>query len=235
MIDAITSSQLAMNSDKLQLSAVSQNIANMHTPGFKRELAIQAPFDKLVDTDLETVASQLQVAQLHRQATLDKTNRPLDVALSGEGYFTVQTDDGVHYTRRGDFKRNSKGELVTFDDQRVMGKGGAIRIDGNEFQIKKDGTIIIDNKPSYQLNVVKFTSSAHLQALSNGYFQSQQTPQPMDASISVHQGYLEQSNVKSVEEMLMMTKLARHFEASQRVMKTADEMLSQAVSQLGEG
>lgn len=235
MLDAITSSQLAMNQDKLQLQALSQNIANIHTPGYKRELMDNAPFEKLLDANKMSVANHMTLSNLQRQGAFSQTNKTYDVAISGQGFFVVESEQGVYYTRRGDFHLNKHGELVTFDDKRVMGVGGAIRLDSNKVVIKQDGSITVDDKPYAQLQIMKFDKPSQLKANGSGYFVATNEPTPIDSRTLILQGFTEQSNVKSIEEMVAMTTISRHFESNQRVMKTADNLLSQAINQLGEG
>lgn len=235
MLDAITSSQLAMNQDKLQLQSITQNIANIHTPGYKRELMNNGPFEKLIAADKSAVSANMTISNLQRQGSFSQTNKTYDVAISGQGFFMVEGEQGVYYTRRGDFHLNKHGELVTFDGKRVMGASGSIRLDGNKIKIQPDGTITSNNKPYAQLKLVKFEQPSQLHSLGSGYFSSTVEPLAVDSKTLVLQGFIEQSNVKSIEEMVAMTTISRHFESNQRVMKTADNLLSQAINQLGEG
>lgn len=235
MMDAITATHVAMLQDQLRLQSISQNISNMQTPGYKRQLIESLGFDEQIQAQMTSISQQMQLSTQTVQGTFSQSNLPNEMALTGDGYFEVQTDNGVFYTRRGDFHVNEHGELATATGARLLGKGGVIRVDDNAFTINANGELFIDNQKVEQINVVQFSRPEALNYLGQGLYESQETPQPTGISTHIMQGYLEQSNVKSIDEMMEMVKTSRHFEASQRVMHLADGMLSTAINQLGEG
>lgn len=224
MLDAITATQVAMLQDQLRLQSISQNVSNMQTPGYKRQLIENTGFDK-----------HMQLYTQGVQGTFVQSRLPNELALAGDGYFEVQTDDGVFYTRRGDFHVNEHGELATATGARLLGKGGVLRVDDNAFKIDASGSVFIDNQKVDQVNVVQFSRPEALTYQGQGLYESQESPMSATSTTHVLQGFLEQSNVKSIDEMMEMVKTSRHFEASQRVLRTADGLLSTAINQLGEG
>lgn len=224
MFDAITATQLAMGFDQLKLQSISQNIANMNTPGFKRQVIEQMTFNEHLDP-----------LPIQTQAALTQTQNPTDLALSSEGYFQVQSDEGIFYTRRGDFQINAQGELSMPTGEVLLGQGGAIKVPHQNFKITPLGALLIDNHQLDQLILVDFKQPSQLQYKGHGLYQTEESPIPSDNKTKVLQGYLEQSNVKSLDEMMELVKTSRHFEANQRVLRTADNLLATAISQLGEG
>lgn len=235
MLDAITSSQLAMLQDQLKLQSISQNVSNMQTPGYKRQLLESIGFDEHFNVQMSSVSQQLQLTNKSLQGAFIQSHHPGELALSGDGYFEVQNEDGTFYTRRGDFHISKEGELVTATGARLMGRSGALKVDDNDFTINESGELFIDNHKVDQLSVVHFSHPQQLTYRGEGLYESSEAPQQIDGNTHVLQGYLEQSNVKSVDEMMDMMKASRHFESAQRVMRTADTMLSTAINQLGEG
>lgn len=235
MLDAISTAQIAMLQDQLRLQMVSQNVSNMQTPGYKRQLVESIGFNEQLQAQMATVLQQMPAYTQNVQGTSVQSHIPSELALSGEGYFEVQTDEGVFYTRRGDFHVNDQGELVTVTGARLLGKSGPLRVDDNSFTIDSAGWLFIDNRKTDQVNIVQFEHPDQLNYRGQGLYESQQSPVPFDGKTRVLQGFLEQSNVKSVDEMMEMVKTSRHFEASQRIMRTADALLSTAINQLGEG
>jgi flagellar basal body rod protein FlgG len=233
ILDAIGTSQLAMNVDQLKLQTISHNIANINTPGFKRELLEQVEFNDFLQPPTDAM-QQVYKQEISIQGTLVQTNNPKDFALSGAGYFQVQGEQGVYYTRRGDFHINQKGELVTATGENVLGGGGAIQIDNESFSIDGQGTLFIDHRKVDQLQLAHFEHPEMLRYMGNGLYQSQESPNSMNAQTKVLQGFIEQSNIKSVDEMLHMVSTSRHFEACQKVLRTADSMSATAINQLGE-
>ncbi len=234
MLDAITASQIALLQDKAKLESISQNVANMQTPGYKRELSENVGFDEQLQAQMATVVQQLQHSTQYSQGTFTQSRLPNELALAGDGYFEVQTNDGVFYTRRGDFHVNEQGELATPTGARLLGKSGVLRVDDNPFTIDSNGNLLIDHHKVEQVSVVQFSNPQALNYLGQGLYTSDESPLPNNGTTHVLQGFLEQSNVKSVDEMMEMIKTARHFESSQRVMHVADELMSTAIHQLGE-
>ena len=235
MLDAISATHVAMLQDQVRLQSISQNVSNMQTPGYKRQLIEAEGFDEQIMAQMTSVSQELQRSTQFQQGTFIQSKQPNELSLAGDGFFEVQTDEGVFYTRRGDFHVNEQGELTTATGARLLGKGGALRVEDNAYTIDSSGNISIDNHKVDQVNVVRFSHPEQLNYHGQGLYESLEAPIPTDGSTRVLQGFLEQSNVKSIDEMMEMVKTSRHFEASQRVMRTADNMLSTAINQLGEG
>lgn len=235
MLDAINATQLAMEVDQLKLQSISQNVANMNTPGFKKQLVEYSGFDEQLQAQMNNVVQQLQRSQIKTQGTFNQTHNPNDMALAGEGYFQVQSDQGIFYTRRGDFQVNNRGELATATGEAILGKGGVIKVDNNAFTVDAQGALFIDHHKTDQFNIVAFNETNQLRYVGNGLYQSDEAPNPTNSNTRILQGFIEQSNVKSIDEMMDMVKNSRHFEANQRVMRTADNLLATAINQLGEG
>lgn len=226
MLDAISAMQLAMDFSQLKLQTLSNNISNMNTPGFKRQSLEYSSFDE----QLLSNASQIST-----QGAFTQTHQPKDLALSGTGYFQVQNEQGLFYTRRGDFKVNEHGELSTATGEVVLGKSGVIKVDDFDFSVNSSGAIFIDHRKVDQLNLVQFNQPNRLEYIGNGLYQCTEPALPISAQTRVLQGFIEQSNVTSVDEMMDLIKTSRHFESSQRVMSTANNLLATAINQLGEG
>lgn len=235
MLDAITATQVAMLQDQLRLQSISQNVSNMQTPGYKRQLLDSTGFDEQFHAQMQNVSQQMHLSTQQVQGTVLQSQHAGDLALSGPGFFEVQAGDKTFYTRRGDFHVNEKGELATPTGAVLLGENGAIHVEDNAFSIDKSGSVFIDNRKVDQIQRVQFEHPEQLSALGHGLYESQESPQPVDSSTQVLQGHLEQSNVKSVDEMMEMVKTSRHYEGSARVMRTADSLLSTAINQLGEG
>lgn len=235
MLDAITYAQVAMLQDQLRLQSISQNISNMQTPGYQSQRLETTGFNEQLQADMATVSQQVHLSTEHLQGSFVSSKRPNELALAGNGYFEVQTDNGVFYTRRGDFHINAQGELATAAGARLLGKSGVLRVDDNSFNIDTSGNVFIDNRKVDQINIVEFDNQELLTYQGSGLYATEAMPRPADAATRVIQGSLEQSNVKSLDEMMDMIKTSRHFESVQRVMHIADSLMSVAINQLGEG
>ncbi|WP_198971517.1 flagellar hook-basal body protein [Xylophilus sp. ASV27] len=191
--------------------------------------------------------------------TLKSTGRGLDLALAGPGYFEVLTEAGPAYTRQGDFRIDGRGRLVTAAGQLVMGQGGEIRLNAAEPVIDAAGNVFesqgaaaaftdggsgkalgtgmhpADAQPVARLKVVQFDDPKAIQRQGGGLVQGAGVPTQMkDADIQVRQGYLENSNVSAMQEMVQMIQTMRHFESMQKVAISYDDMTGQAVRKLGD-
>ncbi len=235
MFDAISATHVAMIQDQLRLQSINQNISNMQTPGYKRQIIESTGFDEQLQTEMASISQQMQVSQLQIQGTVIQSHQPNDIAIAGDGFFEVQTPEGIFYTRRGDFHVNEHGELSTATGGLLLGKGGTIRVDDNQFTLDKQGVLYIENRKVDQLNIVHFAHSQQLQYRGQGLYESLEPAIPVNSTTRTLQGFIEQSNVKSIDEMMELIKTSRHFEAAQRVMRIADRLLSTAINQLGEG
>jgi flagellar basal body rod protein FlgG len=235
MIDAISAAQIAMIQDQSRLQTINQNISNMQTPGYRRQLLEPLSFKEQLAADASSVNEQMLRGSIMKQGTVIQSQKSTDLAIAGNGFFTVQTEEGIFYTRRGDLEVNERGELCTATGGLILGQSGALRVDDNQFTIDSQGIVYIDNNKIDQLKIVDFSNTEALQYRGQGLYETQETPNPVNSGTRVLQGFIEQSNVKSVDEMLELVKTSRHFEASQRVMHIANNLLSNAINQLGEG
>jgi flagellar basal-body rod protein FlgF len=243
----------SMQHDSQRMDRIANNIANALTPGFKREVvavsAGQQSFPALVqgsgvfDYQLASQrTSSVEILRDSKVGTLKSTNQSLDVALMGEGYFEIQTENTTSYTRQGNFKTDSKGRLVTSAGHPVMGKNGEIYIGDVRPQIDQFGNIFDSSNPVgrlqapiAQIKVVQFDRDAALDRFPNGMMQTQASPNLLpDDKIQIRQGFLENSNVNNTQEMIQLMQTMRHFESMQRVALGYDEMMGSAIRRLGE-
>lgn len=186
-----------------------------------------------------------------RPGTLKSTGQSLDLALAGPGYFEVSTDNGPAYTRQGNFQVDARGRLVTAQGFPVMGKGGEIYLNsrtpvidtiGNVFE--SSGANAMGGNPSLtggqnpaaaQIMVVQFEDEKSLQRLGDGLVAgSGNTSVLKDADVQIRQGFLENSNVNSLQEMVQLMQTMRHFESMQKIVLGYDDMTGQAIRKLGE-
>ena len=225
-----------------QEAAVAHNMANATSTGFKTELhklrAVQVQNAQMPTRAFVVDAS---VADDFSTGPLQHTNRPLDMAVQGKGWFAVQMPDGTEgYTRNGNFEINANGILQTRTGLPVIGSGGPVTLPPDvEVAIGTDGTISTvprtgaRNSTSTvdQLKLVN-PPEADLVRGGDGYFRlAGGNPAPADPAVRVASGYLEGSNVNVVEQMVSMISLARQYEMQTKMLSTAQEM-DRAASQL---
>jgi len=210
-----------------KLEAVSNNLANASTIGYKKDIV---SFDK---------AFRARVDQDFSQGDVVKTDNPLDVALGPQGLFKVETPDGIKYTRNGNFSLSSEGILVDKSGNPVMGQGGAIFIDtmdpNTSINIDESGQIFLNNEILDTLDVVSFENMKALEKTGDNllvYTGNTADEVPLE-NVRVEAGSLEQANVQAVEEMAKMIDYQRMFETYTKSMKTFDEIDSKAINDVG--
>lgn len=241
-----------------RLEVISNNLANVNTIGFKRDaLAFKeflAPFpdgtgsepsvSKPGEQNLKKDASYTGIVELRTdfsQGGIRETGNPLDVALSGEGFFAIQTKDGVRYTRQGNFRLNNENTLVTHDGNPVLGPGGPITIQGtgNAISIDAQGKISLGdglaNEAVGDLRIVKFENPEKLVKTGNGLFMltGEDVEEIAADNFSINQGAIESSNVTAVKEMTRMIEVLRSYQAYQKVISTIDSINERAATDLG--
>jgi flagellar basal-body rod protein FlgF len=246
-----------MNATLSQQDVIANNLANVSTVGFKQNRAVDLAFptylisrlnDQQVKTmdgtaDLRTniglmgggVATQ-NITTDYAQGAHIETQNPLDLAINGSNFFTVMTPNGkTLLTRDGGFNLDNNGRLVTKDGLPVMGHNGEIFIDGSQVAIDQEGNISVDSKPLDQLLIVKAQDQTQLTKVGHSLFlaspQAKIDKAPDD--IQVQQGFLEQSNVNSMSEMVNMIDNYRSYELNSRIISTYDHVMSEASSEIG--
>ena len=228
MTDTITAIANAMHSDAEALRAISQNVANAQTPAYRREVPIaRASFDDVAN------ALRLDSSVDVRPGTLQSTGEPLHFAIEGKGFFVVSGAQGERLTRRGDFRLDANGQLVTASGDAVLGASGPIQLTGSP-SVASDGTVRVADVVVDKLRIAEVTDGTQLQPVGDDTYRLADGEQPLDAGASqVRQGYVETSNVQSVNEMIALMETMRRFEASQRFVRGYDDMVGKAIETLG--
>lgn len=244
-MDALAIAGLSMQNDLSQLNTISQNLANVLTPAYKREIQVSRAFDSHVDAsdaahnggspEARASVSDASVVIDPAIGTLRATSNPLDVAIESKGFLEVMTDNGVAYTRQGNLHLDSAGRLTNGQGFPVSGMGGDLHISGTGLTIDHTGTLQQAGKAMGQLKLVQFTNPQLLEPLGNGLF-GKGGAQISDAAVTtkMKSGFLEASNVSSPQEMIKLTETVRHFESMQKVFQGYDDVFQKAITKLGD-
>jgi len=242
MIKGIFSSGSGMMPRLMRLDVIANNVANADTVGFKKDnLFVQI----LKDGGVGQATGKGELAGLDVKEFTDFTEgsfRPtgnsLDLAIQGEGFFALETPQGVRYTRNGSFSVADNGELVNSSGYPVLGTAGHIEIQNaekiqrNDITITKGGEMYIGKNLIAKIRLVTFSDMNTLQKTTGTLFMTDEKPSEVRASdenTTVRQGYLEESNVEALSEMVQMVELTRSFESDSRTMRYQDETLSKAM------
>jgi flagellar basal-body rod protein FlgF len=208
---------------------VSHNLANVSTNGFRAELAAFRAVPVRGDGASSRVyALESTVGYSTAPGVVQTTGRPLDVAVKGNGWLTVQALDGTEaYTRAGALEVNAEGVLTDLQGRPVVGDGGPLTIPANaEVEVASDGTVsakVGRERPQPLGRLKLVTPEAPLQRGTDGLFRAAEGDLAADPTARVQSGALEGSNVNAVESMVAMIAAARQFEQQMKALQTAEQ------------
>lgn len=236
-----------------QLGVIANNVANVNTTGFKAD-------NSLFEEYLMPGASAGGMSGRDRRfsytqdrstwhdfsaGAIEQTKNPLDVAISGDGMFVVQTPGGERYTRSGAFQINAQGQLVTPAGHAVLGENGPIVFQqgDQDMSIAKDGTVTVREGSNTtadsqrgRIRIVRFEQpqqlrkeGANLYSVPNGV-----TAVAAGATSTLQQGAIEKSNVSAVTEMTRMVEAMRSYQSIASLMQQQTQLESKAIEKLAE-
>ncbi len=199
---------------------ISNDLANAVTPGYKSDRVSVQSFGDLLVTDLGTgqvAGSVVAGARVQEQVTdlrpniLKPSDEPLDMAISGEGYFAIQTDQGVRYTRNGQFQANNRGELVDAMGNNVLSQAN------RPIRVAQNGTVQATDVGIFALPNARKGGDNYFTGTATGKGEGQ-----------VKTGQLEMSRTDAARTVVQMMASLRAIEAGQKVLTTIDESLGKA-------
>jgi len=230
----LTDSIESMLAQEQRLNQVTNNLANADTTGFKKDAVSFQEMLYQASANRQRVGKGLKILTDHGQGVVRMTGNPLDMAIAGEGFFRVQTAQGVRYTRAGNFQLNGEGQLVMPNGNQVLGDNGPIVLTSPEFTVDAHGRILVDGNQVGQLSIVTVDDLKMLEKEGESLFRLKEGGQEVAAqNFTLKQGFLEQSNVNTVEEMTEMIEILRAYEGQQKMIRALDELDDLAVRRVG--
>lgn len=264
MLRALYTAASGMTAQQFNIDTISNNLANANTTGYKKVrpefqdllyLTLQSPVVPSGGTQASGAAASQGIfvglgvrpsgsQTIFQQGNLQNTSNPLDVALSGPGFFVVGDESGntSFYTRDGSFKLDAEGNLTTSDGYFVLDdSGGKITLPAgaHDISIAKDGTISYQaegqtgSEEAGKIGVVQFANPAGLERVGHNLYKAsaasgepQQQSDSSSGTTSVEQYCLESSNVQVVEEMVNLITAQRAYELNSKAIQASDDMLS---------
>jgi len=217
-----------------ELRTVAQNVANASTVGYRREGVVFSEYVKQGGSESLSMAQAGAHFIDQSQGALKRTGGSFDMAIEGDGYFSVETQNGQRLTRAGNFSLNDLGELVTVDGQRVLSAdGGAITIPAGSgaISVSSDGEISADGVAISQIGV-STADPKSLRREGDNLFRAANGAQPA-TDFKVAQGFLEQSNVNTVTEIARLIEVQRSYELGQGLMEREHNRLTSMIQTLG--
>jgi flagellar basal-body rod protein FlgG len=242
-----------LDAQQTRMNVISNNLANVNTSGFKRDRAIfedllyqnvrqpggqtgtntKSPTGLMLGTGVRVVATE----KLHAQGNMINTQNPLDMAIAGDGFFQIfQADGTIAFTRDGNFKLSSTGQLVTSGGS-LLQPAVTIPNTASSVTIGRDGTVSIElsaggSQVIGQIQLARFVNPSGLESKGQNLMKetpASGTPQALQPGVNgagvLMQGTLEASNVNVVEEMVSMIETQRAYEINSKAISAVDGML----------
>lgn len=259
------------------MNSIAQNLSNVNTDGYKRETAVLKAFPEMLarrvnddgqvkfplgSFDKAPIAGKIGTGVEYNEAfvrfeqgSLMETGSEFDFALEGDGFFTLETPNGIRYSRNGSFTISGDGYVVDNHGNYLLSEQGRIRVARNNFKVDKQANIMTNADVAFdgftsmtsndwqseislgKLKLVDFKHKRYLVREGNHlYAETKFSGVPQDLeNPKVLQGFLEKSTVQPVDEMVRMIEVQRLYEANQKVIQTQDELIGHAVNRVMRG
>ncbi len=251
LVRGIYTAASAMITEMAKQDIIANNLANMDTTGFKQDaISFRARMDQTIYGIapgssggnpsvqklglLSTGTTVDRISVDYAQGNLRPTSNPLDLGLRGAGFFTIQTPQGLAYTRNGSFQLNNNRILVDSEGNPVLSTSGLIQLPPTgQFHVAQDGTVSAGAQIVGRLRLADFANRAkQLVKRGNSYYQMVSGTELPATGAAVQQGSLEQSTVNPISEMVDMITALRGYESSQKALQTEDSELGRAVNDI---
>ena len=255
MVRGLYTAYTGMLNQQKKMDTLSNNLANADTTGYKKEGVTAKTFEtqlaiKVKDGSNAYIDQQIGKLNLgvkigenytdYSQGSYRYTGNTYDLALGGDGFFNISFmnkagEQSVKYTRDGNFTIDNEGALRTQDGDYVLGESGEIYIPTNavDVSINKLGEIYADGEYIDTIKITDFEYYNYLKKYGENMYDAVDGATEKEPTATIDQGYLEQSNINVVTEMVNMISLSRTYEANQKLIQTMDDALDKSANQIG--
>lgn len=246
MISALYKAGTGMQVQSKKMDVVSNNIVNSATVGYRADSLLTTTFEDVmfgeynssngdINRSIGGLSSGIHIDSVvtsFKDGSLKETGRSADLAVQGQGFFSINTPNGVYYTRAGNFSVDRYGQLLTDEGYGVMGQNGDIFVNPENFTVNEDGDVYSDGVFVDRIRIVRFENMDSVQRYGENLFRCDEAPVDSE-DYKIMQGCLETSNVDINKEYINMLEIYRNHEANQRVIKMIDETLGRAANDIG--
>lgn len=257
MVKGLYTAYTGLHNEQRRLDVISNNIANSNTTGYKKmgvtsqsfsqELAVRVDDDSdgYLVKGIGDVSLGVKIGETYTdfsQGGFRETGNAYDVALEGDGFFTISTTDKsgtehIRYTRDGSFTVTRDGYLVTKDGDFVLGTNNQriqiLGADTADVSMDSLGNVYANEVLVGRLQIVDFQNKDALSLYGENMFEALPEAGMVASTALTRQGYLETSNVNVINEMVSMITITRAYETNQKMMQTIDSTLDKAVNEIG--
>lgn len=252
MIRGLYTAVSGLITQEAKQDVITNNLANANTTGFKTDQLAIKQFNEVLLQNYDgghgskpvrhelgsiSLGSSIDETKTYfTQGMLNQTNKDMDFAIDGRGFFAVQRGNNTYYTRDGHFHVNAQGYLVNDSGDRVLGTNSAtgvvepIIVGNGKLKSDDNNNIFINDRLAYTFNAVDFQDYNALKKIGDNLYEGQA---PVNGKIYVKQGFIEKSNVNIINEMVNMMTVMRSFETNQKMVQIIDETLNKAANEVG--
>lgn len=221
---------MILRSSERRVEVVANNVANVSTPGFRR----QVPYATLSSSLDSSGQPAIKLHTDHEDGRLSATNRTLDVAISGPGFFQLKDGEVTVYSRAGQFRRLEDGRVANAQGHILQQSGGGdLVLESGAVEILSDGTIVENDRPVARIPLFAPEANEQLEPAGGSVFAISGTAAEVDQP-QLRQGMLETSNVVLGDEMVLMMAALRQAESGARLVTLYDELMGRAITSLGQ-
>ena len=237
-----------MLSQGRRMDVVANNMTNISTAGYKAEMYTDRTFDEVmvsrIGNKIKTPYQTMEAYQSHilapdqlytdfGQSSFEETRLPLDFAIQGEGFFAIDTGDGVAYTRAGSFTLDNEGYLCLSELGRVLDReGNPIQLPTDKLDPDSQGNLYTQGGQYLgTLGVFMFEDNQALERNDRGLFTGENAQ--ASENFEIWNGYLERSNSDMVKQMTEMITYQRALQSAAQISKMYDQVMSQAAKDIG--
>jgi len=249
MVRGLYTSALGMITKMQRMDVVTNNMANMNTTAYKRDYVVSQAFSnelmhRLNDPGLRMFRGMTMpigninpgvfvddVVTSFTQGSLELSGNPLDIAIFGQGFFTINVDGEELFTRDGSFTL-ANGMLLTATGGRVQGQNGDIILPNGYIVIDEQGRIFVNEEHVDTLSMTMFSDLHSLRKMQDNLFRTTELSEQIPFAGTLQQGFLEGSNVNIVREMVDMITLSRAYETNAKMVTIQDNTLQHAVNDI---
>lgn len=221
---------------KRRLDMTANNLANIQTTAFKAEHPLFEEFlIKPVNSKAVSFVQDYGSYRDLREGEFTHTGRPLDLAISGEGYFSIETDRGIRYTRNGSFRLDPDGYIVNTANQPLLDEDNRkilVDVQFQELNIAPDGTITTAPGQTQKITLVSFSNPQVLKQVGNGLYDAGSHRPQVATNVRILERTLEKSNVNPILEMTSMIEVMRAYQTAQQLLNSEHDLQLKVIEEM---
>ncbi|MZR30803.1 flagellar basal-body rod protein FlgF [Sneathiella litorea] len=227
------SQQMAL---KRRMDITANNLANVNTTAFKSEHPLFEEFlVKRPDQDAVSFVQDYGSYRDLREGEFTHTGRPLDLAISGEGYFSIETPEGIRYTRNGSFRLDPDGNIVTINNQALLDENNrkiTVNLQFQELTVAPDGTVTTGPGQTQKIGLFDFENPQVLKQVGSGLYDAENFQPQATTDVNIMQRTLEKSNVQPILEMTAMIDIMRAYQSAQQLLDSEHELQMKTIEEM---